>query len=181
MDVQMPRPTQDTWIHTFHPAFPPFDLELRIWRQFVSRKVGFPHFESTNPRFALMYFMVDFGSCCFFACSSIWIRQRHLALLWNVTKGLTVRGCHDDCPWWFRSVVMDLLNVDRFAARACLCIQVLEDLKSLEKLLPQQKRQDTAFCHELLAFPRPHREMAFHPCMPQNQSFLWFMWGRVNT
>ena len=67
---------------------------------------------------------------------------------------------------------MDLLNVDRFAARACLCIQVLEDLKSLEKLLPQQKRQDTAFCHDLLAFPRPHREIAFHPCMPQNQSFL---------
>lgn len=134
----------------------------------ASRKVGFPHYRKTNPRFALMYFMVDFGSCCFFACSSIWIRQRHLALLWNLTKGLTVRGCHDDCPWWFRSVVMDLLNVDRFAARACLCIQVLEDLKSLEKLLPQ-KRKDTDFCHELLAFLRPRREMTFHPCRRINR------------
>lgn len=30
-------------------------------------------------RFALMYFVVDFGSCFFFACSSIWIRQSCLA------------------------------------------------------------------------------------------------------
>lgn len=55
-------------------------LKHKHAQQVLRPSIGCPavsteDFWSAAQWFALMYFTVDFGSCCFFACSSTWIRQ----------------------------------------------------------------------------------------------------------
>lgn len=80
-------------------------------------------FWSAAQWFALMYFMVDFGSCCFFACSSIWIRQSlsHCGRSLSCLSALLA-------SWGFfayvRAFAFDLRCVGIFGVIAMLCFFV---------------------------------------------------------